>query len=88
MSKKQERMCAVRIDYRDLILPMADGLKLVDIASRAIPAERIYGSGKKKFAVKEQPDHLSVEVLLVHPDEVELLAAPKGLLNSPKGGAA
>lgn len=87
MSRKQEQLCAVRLDYHDWLLPMADGLKLVDIMSRAVPAERIYGNGKKKFSVKEKPEHRSVEVLLIHPDEVELLTAPKGFLMAPKGGA-
>jgi len=91
--KRQDQLCGIRIGTDDYILPMADGLKLVDIMSRAIPARRIW-EDRKKYAVIRYSNLNSVDLSLVRPDEIELpddspvTPAKLKALAAPKGGAA
>jgi hypothetical protein len=71
MSKRPAQLCAVRIGVDTYILPMADGLKLIDIMSTAIPAEPVYGHDKIRWALNPRDELHRAELSLVRRDELE-----------------
>lgn len=79
MTKRPQQSCVVTIDFKSYIMPMADGLKLVDILAKAAPIERTYARDRKKWVLRT-PSAVEVGCQLVRPEEVEVAKAPARLM--------
>ena len=42
-------LCVVTIGYQHYLLPMPDGLKLIELMQKALSCEWTYGEGEKLF---------------------------------------
>jgi hypothetical protein len=70
--KKKQSLCAVTIGIHNFILPMDDGLKLVDIISRAVPAEPTYGYPPAPRWKLKPAERQRAELAVVLPGDIEL----------------
>lgn len=89
---KPKQLCAVRIGIDTFILPMNDGLKIVDIMSRARPVEQLF-ERHIKYRLKSRDDLNRVDLTLVRSSEIVCEDEPPQrrkplLLPAPKGGAS
>lgn len=77
-----QQSCVVTIDHYSYVMPMANGLKLVDIMAKAAPIERTYASGRKKWVLRT-PSAVEVGCELIRHDDIELVKVPSARLALP-----
>lgn len=54
---KSQPMCIITIGFQNLLLPISDGMKVVQLLSQAIDCEQQYeGGGEFTYVVHEQVD--------------------------------
>ena len=79
-------LCVVTIGYRHYLLPMPDGLKLIELMQKALSCEWTYGEGEKLFEAGGAPD-LSMQVIKANqvrmPPGAEMAPAPKRIAKQP-----
>lgn len=84
-------LCVVDIGYQHYLLPVPDGLKLMELMQKAVSCEWTYGDDGKQFEAGGTP-RLSME--MVRPDQVRMSpgaemtpaptrSAPKRLTKQP-----
>lgn len=82
MTKRPQQSCVVTIGHYSYVMPMAAGLKLVDIMAKAAPIERTYESGRKKWVLRT-PSAVEVGCELVRPEDIEFVKIPPARLALP-----
>ncbi|UPG87004.1 hypothetical protein L2Y94_06515 [Luteibacter aegosomatis] len=87
MKTKGGPLCAVTIGFQTFLMPVASGMKLVQIFTQAVDCDESYdGSYERKYTAGKQ---VAVHFTTVRDDQVRLPdAQPKGqkvvLLEAPK----
>jgi hypothetical protein len=71
MTRKTSQLCAVTVGIDTYILPMADGLRLVEIMGRAMAAERNYRLSGRKYTLCTGSHRDVTELELVRPDDID-----------------
>lgn len=79
---KTSQLCAIRIGIDTFVLPMADGLRLVDIMSKAIPVKPLY-TGNKRFQLASGEDLKRVNLQLIRRDEIDIYMPSDAMRNAP-----
>lgn len=83
---KTKRLCVVRIGFDDFVLPMADGLKLVEIMASALRAERLHRSEGPKWAVRPDARREHVDLQLAHDGDFHFVGDASALPAPARNG--
>lgn len=81
LARKPQQLCVVAIGIDYFVMPMADGVRLVEIMGRAAPVERQYLSPRDRYVLREDRD-TRVELAAVRADQI--IAPPTR--SSPRRG--
>lgn len=86
-SKSDQAMCVVDTVYCSIAMPLADGLALVRIMSRAVEVERDWTLAKKGVEAYQVRGPANVELRMIRPDQLIPLK-PSTATNPPAKGPA
>ena len=74
MARQTAQYCIVTIGYQRLLLPQAQGLKLMEITSKALECSHEYDSTKGRYLYRVG-DPLEIEVTTVREEQLIMPAA-------------
>lgn len=77
MATPKQALCVVSIGYQNLLLSVADGLKVMELLQKAVSCEATYELGGKEFEAGSSP---ALSMQMVRADQVRM---PAGAEVSP-----